>query len=383
VGCDLGELLFEEGLSELVSLASTAGLVAANTLISRRKAPDAATYIGSGKLQELAVLCQQHHPQTVVFSVALSPIQQRNLERALNVKVIDRTGLILDIFAQRAKSHEGKLQVELAQVQYQATRLVRQWSHLERQRGGIGVRGGPGERQLELDKRMLATKEKSLKLRLQKVARQRDTQRRARLRSGQLRVSIVGYTNAGKSTLFNALVGADSYAADQLFATLDTTTRRLKLRPGAEVAISDTVGFVRDLPHQLVAAFKSTLAEATEADLLLHVVDVGSPVRDEQIAAVNDVLREIGAAHITQWLVFNKIDAAGMAATEPAPMHHPDYGDGLVLYLSARTGEGVPALRIALADHADGPAKAEGSPEMPQSALVSIEMGRLAPHLHD
>lgn len=364
-------------------MAHTAGLATAATLISRRKAPDAATYIGSGKLDELAALCEQHSPQIVVFSVVLSPIQQRNLERAIKAKVIDRTGLILEIFGQRAQSHEGKLQVELAQVQYQAGRLVRQWSHLERQRGGIGVRGGPGERQLELDKRMLATKEKSLKTRLQKVAKQRDTQRRARLRSGLLRVSIVGYTNAGKSTLFNALVGAEAYAADQLFATLDTTTRRLKLRPGADVAVSDTVGFVRDLPHQLVAAFKSTLAEAVDADLLLHVVDASSPVRDEQIVAVNEVLCEIGADHIPQWLVYNKIDATGVPASAPARMYHPDFGDGWVFHLSARTGEGVQTLRNALADQAETATAAASAPEVTQSTFAAIEKERTAPHFCD
>jgi GTPase len=250
-----------------------------------------------------------HQAEAVLFDQALSPAQQRNLERHLGVAVADRTMLILEIFAARAQSHEGKLQVELARLQYLSTRLVRRWSHLERQRGGIGNRGGPGEAQIELDRRMIGERIKTVKERLVRVKRQRGTQRKSRERSGTFRVSLVGYTNAGKSTLFNALVKSRAYAADQLFATLDTTTRQLYLEDaGRSVSLSDTVGFIRDLPHKLVEAFEATLQEAAEADLLLHVVDAASPVLDEQIAEVERVLRDIGAEGIPQILVYNKLD---------------------------------------------------------------------------
>jgi GTPase len=347
VGVDFGKRGFADSLAELGLLASTGGFTVAAQLTGKRKAPDPAHFIGSGKVDELRALCEQYDPSVVIFDQILGPVQQRNLERALERTVIDRTGLILDIFAQRAQSHEGKLQVELAQVQYQATRLVRQWSHLERQRGGIGVRGGPGERQIELDRRMLGDKVKAVKARLVKVQKQRDTQRRARLRSGVLRVSIVGYTNAGKSTLFNALTTSRAFAADQLFATLDTTTRRLKPGGVAELVISDTVGFVRDLPHLLVAAFKATLQEAMDADILLHVVDCASDLREEQIASVNRVLNDIGAADITQWLVMNKIDLANLPASKGEQMAAAG-GFMPVFHVSARTGEGVDVLRDSL-----------------------------------
>ncbi|MFM7706359.1 MAG: GTPase HflX, partial [Rubrivivax sp.] len=274
---------FDPSLEELAQLAASAGDEPVARLTARRKAPDAALFVGSGKADEIRELVQGTGASGVIFDQSLSPVQQRNLERHLGVQVADRTGLILDIFAARAQSHEGKLQVELARLQYLSTRLVRRWSHLERQRGGIGTRGGPGETQIELDRRMIGERIKSLKARLEKVQRQRGTQRRARLRSGTFRVSIVGYTNAGKSTLFNALVKARTLAADQLFATLDTTTRALWLEQAGEaVSLSDTVGFIRDLPHRLVEAFKATLVEAVEADLLLHVVDASSPSAPQQ-----------------------------------------------------------------------------------------------------
>ena len=283
VGVDLGgRAPFDESLDELALLAESAGDAPVARVIARRKAPDPALFVGSGKADEIKALVEGHRAEAVLFDQALSPAQQRNLERHLGVAVADRTMLILEIFAARAKSHEGKLQVELARLQYLATRLVRRWSHLERQQGGIGTRGGPGEAQIELDRRMIEDRIKSVKARLERVKKQRRTQRRARERNETFRVSLVGYTNAGKSTLFNALVKARSYAADQLFATLDTTTRQLYLEEaGRAVSLSDTVGFIRDLPHKLVEAFEATLQEAADADLLLHVVDCASPVLDE------------------------------------------------------------------------------------------------------
>ena len=310
VGVDFGgRSHFDASLDELALLAESAGDVPVARVIARRKAPDPALFIGSGKADEIKALVLGHQAEAVLFDQALSPAQQRNLERHLGVAVADRTMLILEIFAARAQSHEGKLQVELARLQYLSTRLVRRWSHLERQRGGIGNRGGPGEAQIELDRRMIGERIKTVKERLVRVKRQRGTQRKSRERSGTFRVSLVGYTNAGKSTLFNALVKARSYAADQLFATLDTTTRQLYLEDvGRSVSLSDTVGFIRDLPHKLVEAFEATLQEAAEADLLLHVVDAASPVLDEQIAEVQRVLRDISADGIPQILVYNKLD---------------------------------------------------------------------------
>jgi GTPase len=292
----------------------------------------------------------------VIFDQALSPAQQRNLERHLGVPVADRTSLILDIFADRAQSHEGKLQVELARLQYMATRLVGRWSHLERQRGGIGTRGGPGEAQIELDRRMIGDRIKSVKERLEKVKRQRGTQRKAREKRGTFRISLVGYTNAGKSTLFNAMVKARAYAADQLFATLDTTTRALWLPEAqASVSLSDTVGFIRDLPHKLVEAFRATLQEAADADLLLHVIDAASPLRDEQQAEVERVLEEIGADAVTQILVYNKCDLLedSRQAREQADWieAHPGVMRQRV-FVSARTGLGLDRLRQAIAEAA-------------------------------
>ncbi len=281
----------------------------------------------------------------VLFDHEISAVQQRNLERLWKIRVLDRTELILDIFGQRARSTEGKLQVELARLQHQSSRLVRAWSHLERQRGGIGVRGGPGETQLEMDRRMLAARIRQVRERLDKTERQRRTRRKSRQRRDAFRVSLVGYTNAGKSTLFNALTGAGTYAADQLFATLDTLTRRLVLAPGVEVVLSDTVGFVRDLPHQLVVAFRATLEETADADLLLHVVDAAAPDRAEQIEQVDRVLAEIGADRVPQWRVWNKIDLAGLAPE----VLRDSCGTIERLSVSARTGAGLDALRRALA----------------------------------
>jgi GTP-binding protein HflX len=353
VGVDFGrDPDFDDTLDELALLASTAGDDAVARVIARRKAPDAALFVGSGKAEEIKALVAGHGAEGVLFDQALSPVQQRNLEQVLGVSVADRTALILEIFAQRARSHEGKLQVELAQLQYLATRLVRRWSHLERQRGGIGARGGPGERQMELDRRMIDQRIKQLKLRLGKVERQRQTQRRARARGDSLRVSLVGYTNAGKSTLFNALTKAGAYAADQLFATLDTTTRSLYLGDGVpQVALSDTVGFIRDLPHKLVEAFKATLQEAADAQLLLHVIDATSPKLHEQWAEVERVLDEIGVAGTPQVVVFNKIDALPEAQQPRSRLDWVERPDGTRVprvFLSAHSGEGLADLRQLL-----------------------------------
>lgn len=353
VGVDLGLPNFDNALEELGLLAQTGGLTPVARVTCKRRAPDAALFIGSGKADEIKLLAQQLGAKEVLFDQALSPGQQRNLERHLELPVNDRTFLILEIFAQRARSHEGKLQVELARLQYLSTRLVRRWSHLERQSGGIGMRGGPGETQIELDRRMIGDNIKRTKDRLAKVKKQRQTQRRQRERRDAFNISLIGYTNAGKSTLFNALVKARAYAADQLFATLDTTTRQLYLgEAGRSVSLSDTVGFIRDLPHGLVDAFQATLQEAVDADLLLHVVDASNPDFVEQIAQVQKVLIEIGAVDIPQLLVFNKTDAL---APELMPIKMVDDFeiDGVQtprVFVSARSGEGLPALRQRLAD---------------------------------
>ncbi len=353
VGVDLGLPNFDGALEELGLLAQTAGLNPVARITCKRKAPDAALFIGSGKADEIKLLANQLGASEVLFDQSLSPAQQRNLERHLELPVNDRTLLILEIFGQRARSHEGKLQVELARLQYLSTRLVRRWSHLERQSGGIGMRGGPGETQIELDRRMIGDNIKKIKERLVKVKKQRQTQRRQRERRDAFNISLVGYTNAGKSTLFNALVKARAYAADQLFATLDTTTRQLYLgEAGRSVSLSDTVGFIRDLPHGLIDAFQATLQEAVDADLLIHVVDAASPHFAEQIAEVQRVLGEIGAADIPQILVFNKLDALEM---ERRPLHLTDHFDlGGVqtprVFLSAKSGDGLPLLRQALAN---------------------------------
>jgi GTP-binding protein HflX len=359
VGVDLGAgASFDPTLDELALLAESAGDEPVARLIARRKAPDAALFVGSGKADEIKALVEQHEAHGVIFDQALSPAQQRNLERHLGVPVADRTALILEIFAARAQSHEGKLQVELARLQYLSTRLVRRWSHLERQRGGIGTRGGPGEAQIELDRRMIGERIKTIKVRLVKVKRQHNTQRKAREKSGTFRVSLVGYTNAGKSTLFNTLVKADAYAADQLFATLDTTTRALYLeQAGRSVSLSDTVGFIRDLPHKLVDAFRATLQEAASADLLLHVVDASSPVLDEQRAEVERVLEEIGAENVPQLLVYNKMDRLepSLRAREPFDIIERLPGVRVPrVFISALDGSGLATLREAIARAAAG-----------------------------
>jgi len=371
VGVDFGLPHFDAELEELGLLAETAGLKPVARITCKRKAPDAALFVGSGKADEIKLLAQQLGATEVLFDQALSPAQQRNLERHLELPVNDRTLLILEIFAQRARSHEGKLQVELARLQYLSTRLVRRWSHLERQTGGAGVRGGPGEKQIELDRRMINEAIKRTKERLVKVKRQRQTQRRQRERRDAFNISLVGYTNAGKSTLFNALVKARAYAADQLFATLDTTTRQLYLgEAGRSVSLSDTVGFIRDLPHGLIDAFQATLQEAVDADLLLHVVDASNPNFPEQIAEVQRVLAEIGADAIPQVLVFNKLDALDENRRPPQLEDSYDL-DGAPtprVFVSARRGEGLPALRQLLARRAS--AAAQELPEM-SGALCS------------
>jgi GTP-binding protein HflX len=355
VGVDFGrDAGFDATLDELALLAVSAGDEPVARMVARRKAPDAALFVGSGKADEIKAMVAATGAQGVIFDQALGPAQQRNLEKHLGVPVSDRTGVILDIFAERAQSHEGKLQVELARLQYLATRLVRRWSHLERQSGGIGMRGGPGEAQIELDRRMIGERIKSVAARLEKVKRQRGTQRKARERRGTFRISLVGYTNAGKSTLFNALVKARALAADQLFATLDTTTRALWLADaGCSVSLSDTVGFIRDLPHKLVEAFQATLQEAADADLLLHVVDASSPMALEQGAEVERVLAEIGAADVPQIVVCNKCDLLEPSRRARQAVDWLERGDGRRVrrvFVSARDGSGLDALRAVLAD---------------------------------
>jgi GTP-binding protein HflX len=353
VGVDFGVPHFDDELEELGLLAQTAGLLPVARLTCKRKAPDPALFVGSGKADEIRMLAQMHGAKEVWFDQALSPAQQRNLERHIQMPVNDRTMLILEIFAQRARSHEGKLQVELARLQYISTRLVRRWSHLERQAGGIGGRGGPGEKQIELDRRMIDESIKRTKERLKKVKKQRSTQRRQRSRRDVFNISLVGYTNAGKSTLFNAMVKARAYAADQLFATLDTTTRQMYLAEAEEsVSLSDTVGFIRDLPHGLVDAFQATLQEAIDADLLLHVVDASNPGFPEQIQQVQKVLAEIGADDVPQILVFNKLDAIE-PERQPADLQDVYELDGNPVprvFVSARSGQGLAQLRQLLAD---------------------------------
>ncbi len=353
VGVDLGLPDFDAELAELGLLAQTAGFDPVARITCKRSAPDAALFVGSGKAEEIRLLAQMHGAQEVLFDQALSPAQQRNLERLLELPVNDRTLLILGIFAQRARSHEGKLQVELARLNYLSTRLVRRWSHLERQGGGAGVRGGPGEKQIELDRRMIGEAIKRTKERLVKVKRHRTTQRRHRSRAQVFNISLIGYTNAGKSTLFNALVKARVYAANQLFATLDTTTRQLYLADiGVSVSLSDTVGFIRDLPHGLVEAFEATLQEAVDADLLLHVVDGAHPGFPEQIAQVQKVLREIGAQDIPQLLVFNKLDqmAPGQRPAEGVDSYDLDGRMVPRVFVSALESTGMAQLRAKIAE---------------------------------
>jgi GTPase len=386
VGVDFGRKgeHFDATLDELALLAESAGDVAVARVIARRKAPDPAFFVGSGKADELKEMVSLYQAEVVVFDQALSPAQQRNLERHLGVAVADRTMLILEIFGERARSHEGKLQVELARLQYLSTRLVRRWSHLERQRGGIGTRGGPGEAQIELDRRMIGERIKSIKKQLEKVKRQRGTQRRARERNQTFRVSLVGYTNAGKSTLFNSLVKADAYAADQLFATLDTTTRQLHLEQIERgVALSDTVGFIRELPHTLIEAFQATLQEAADADLLLHVVDASSPDLAEQMREVERVLAEIGAGEVEQVVVFNKIDRLDATEQPRALADSVELPSGRRVprrFVSAVTGEGLDALReciavLAVRDPSTGGLNRAGGPSAESGSAAAGDEG--------
>lgn len=375
VGVDFGTPNFDRKLEELGLLAQTAGFAVADKVTCKRRAPDPALFVGSGKAEEIKLLVNATGASEVLFDQAISPAQQRNLERFLGVAVNDRTLLILEIFAQRARSHEGKLQVELARLQYVSTRLVRRWSHLERQRGGVGHRGGPGETQIELDRRMLSDSIKRTRERLEKVKKQRTTQRRQRDRRNAFNVSLVGYTNAGKSSLFNALVKARAYAADQLFATLDTTTRQLYLGDAASsVSLSDTVGFIRDLPHNLVDAFAATLQEAADADLLIHVVDAANPNHFEQIKEVERVLEDIGAAHVPQLLVFNKLDAI------PSDKLPVQLIDSIELegrevdriYVSALKGTGLAALRQALSDRVKASKDAPNEPDPADPRFIDL-----------
>ncbi len=354
VSLDIGRSVDPDRAEEAARLVASAGAEVVQVVRGRRDRPDAATFVGSGKVDEIKRALHEQRSTIVVFDQALSAAQQRNLERALSfgnseVRVFDRTDVILEIFAQRAQSHEGKLQVELARLEHLSTRLVRGWTHLERQRGSLGKTGGPGEKQIELDRRMIGERVKKLKDKIRKVGRVRATQRAARTRSGVFRVAIVGYTNAGKSTLFNRLTRAEAFVADKLFATLDTTTRRVFLGEGAETALSDTVGFIRDLPHTLVAAFRATLEETVQADLLLHVVDRADAQRDERIEAVNAVLEEIGAGGVPQVIVYNQIDRVPGAEPEVV---RDSYGKILNIKVSALSGAGIDALRDVLAENA-------------------------------
>lgn len=364
---------FPESMAELSLLASSAGSLPVMSMVAKRAKPDPAMYMGSGKATELREQMDAYEADIAIFNHALSPVQQRNLERHLKRHVIDRTGLILDIFAQRAKSHVGKTQVELANVRYQVSRLVRAWSHLERQKGGIGLRGGPGETQMELDRRMLENKAKRLQTELEKLQRQQATQRRARERRDVFSISLVGYTNAGKSTLFNALTKAGTYAADQLFATLDTTSRRVYLPEIGNAVISDTVGFIRDLPHQLVEAFRATLDETVRADLLLHVVDAASFDREQQMLEVDKVLAEIGADQSPQLIVINKIDQVPQLAERGPFLKYDKEGQPAVIYISAKEGVGLDLLRTTLADLAKNTARIKPSGDV-DSSVAQLDL---------
>ena len=345
---DFGDDAYDESVEEVVRLVQSAGVRRHRVVKGRRSRPDPKFFAGSGKIGEVLHAAQELNAAFVIFNHALSPAQERNIERQLQRRVMDRTGLILEIFAQRAQTNEGKLQVELAQLEHLSTRLVRGWTHLERQRGGLGKTGGPGEKQIELDRRYIAQRVRILRTKLESLKKQRTVRRRARARRDVLSVSIAGYTNAGKSTLFNALTQAKAYEADQLFATLDTTTRRIWLPGSGDVVISDTVGLIRDLPHGLVAAFRATLEETVHADLLLHVVDAASPSRAQQAADVDKVLAEIPAGAAPRLAVWNKIDLAGL---EPE-VERDQYGRISRVFVSARTGAGLDGLRAAIAEFA-------------------------------
>jgi GTP-binding protein HflX len=344
VGVGIGHPVDPNDAAEFSALAASAGTISVGAVVANRARPDPKYFVGSGKAEEIRAFAEEHHADLILVDQTLSPSQERNLEKLTGRRVLDRNGLILDIFAQRARSFEGKLQVELAQLSHLATRLVRGWTHLERQKGGIGLRG-PGETQLETDRRLIAKRIRTLRTRLEKLDRQRDTGRHVRREVPVPTVALVGYTNAGKSTLFNALTGSATYVADQLFATLDPTVRRVELAGVGQVVLADTVGFVRQLPHELVAAFRSTLQEAREADLLLHVVDASDPLRDERIAQVREVLRGIGAGDIRELLVFNKIDISGDA---PRTVMGAD-AVATQAWASAVSGQGLELLRASLA----------------------------------
>ena len=359
VSLDVGGESPEDAAEELERLVESAGVRRHVTVRGRRPRPDPKFFCGSGKVAEIGREAAALNAAWVIFNHALSPAQERNLEVELKRRVLDRTGLILEIFSQRAQTNEGKVQVELARLQHLSTRLVRGWSHLERQRGALGKVGGPGETQLELDRRYIANRVRVLRDKLDTLRRQRSVQRRARARRDVLSVSLVGYTNAGKSTLFNALTRAGAYEADQLFATLDTTTRRMWLPGAGNVVLSDTVGFIRDLPHGLVAAFRATLEETVHADLLLHVVDSASPVREAQAAEVDKVLAEIGAGDVPQLLVWNKVDASGLAPG----VERDEYGRIRRVFVSARSGAGLAELRGAVAEAAQARQARTPSPE--------------------
>jgi GTP-binding protein HflX len=341
----LGSAVKPEDLEEFEQLARSAGALPVATITGRRERPDSRYFVGSGKAEEIAGAGRDHQAELILVDHPLSPSQQRNLEHLSGLRVLDRNALILDIFAQRARSFEGKLEVELAQLRHMASRLVRGWTHLERQKGGIGLRG-PGETQLETDRRLLAARVRSLTRRLQRLKQQRDTGRSARAAIPIPAVALVGYTNAGKSTLFRALTGSEVYIADKLFATLDPTVRRLRLPGGAAVVLADTVGFIRELPHELIAAFQSTLQEARSAHLLLHVVDASDARRDEHIEQVDKVLREIGAGEIPQLRVYNKIDRIGVdAQLERDPQQR-----ATAVWIGAAAGSGLELLREAIAE---------------------------------
>jgi GTP-binding protein HflX len=355
---DFGERDHAEGVEELVRLVESAGVTRHCVVGGRRERPDPKLFVGRGKAEEIARAAEDLNALFVVFNHDLSPAQERNLEKLLERRIMDRTSVILEIFAQRAQTTEGKLQVELAQLEHLATRLVRGWSHLERQRGGLGKTGGPGEKQIEIDRRLIGSRVRLLRGKLEQLRRRRTVQRRARVRREVLSVSLVGYTNAGKTTLFNGLTNARGLAADRLFATLDTTTRRVWVPAAGEVVVSDTVGFIRDLPHTLVAAFRATLEETVRADLLLHVVDAASPARAEQAEQVNAVLKEIGAERVPQLLVWNKIDLTPLAPG----IERDDCGSIARVRLSARTGAGLELLRDAIAEVAKRKGVARGVP---------------------
>ena len=361
---DFGGEGFEPGIEEITLLAMSAGARRTRVVRGRRQRPDARFYAGSGKVEEIRRAVDESDAGFVIFNHALSPAQQRNLEKEIGQRVLDRTDLILEIFAQRAQTREGKLQVELAQLEHASSRLVRGWTHLERQRGGLGKTGGPGEKQIELDRRMIGARVRVLKDKLATLGQRRGVQRRARTRREVFSVALVGYTNAGKSTLFNALTHprGGAYVADQLFATLDTTARKLWIEGAGEVVIADTVGFIRDLPHGLVAAFRATLEETVRADLLLHVIDSASPVRKREAEDVNRVLAEIGADAVPQVAAWNKIDASGLEAG----VERDEYGKICRVFVSARTGAGIVGLRLAIAEGAQ-PRKRSGQTQEPLS----------------